>query len=297
MIVNGTITFRGRNIMSSIILVAETGSDITKVLANQYGIQMVPMHVSFENETLDDATFPVEKIVDYYKETGKLPKTSGSTPEDFINAFDEIQAKYPDAQILYLAYSAITTCSYQSAVIAAEGRKNITLIDTKQVSIGQGSIVIEVAKFLQKNPDATIEEVVVKANELIDKSKMCFLPDNLEFLRAGGRVSNVAFLGSRILGIHPCIEILKGKLVATKKYRGKMVKVAAKLIQEYAVNYNLEKDCLWLVHTVGLSDAVRKSVEAAAKECGFKELVWIQAAGVITTHGGPAAFGLAGFSE
>ena len=283
--------------MSSIILVAETGSDITKFLADQYNIQMVPMHVSFDNETLDDATFPVQKIVDYYKETGKLPKTSGSTPEDFIKAFDEIHAKWPDAHILYLAYSAITTCSYQSAIIASEGRDYVTAIDTRQVSVGQGAVVIEVAKFLQENPKATIEEAVGKTNELIAKAKMCFLPDNLEFLRAGGRVSNVAFLGSRILGIHPCIEILEGKLVATKKYRGKMVKVAAKLIQDYSVNYDLKKDCLWLIHTIGLSNEVRASVEAAAKECGFEKLMWIQAAGVITTHGGPAAFGIAGFSK
>ena len=38
--------------------------------------------------------------------------------KEFIEQkFDEIHAKYPDSQILYLAYSAITTCSYQSAII------------------------------------------------------------------------------------------------------------------------------------------------------------------------------------
>ena len=126
---------------------------------------------------------------------------------------------------------------------------------------------------------------------------MCFLPDNLEFLRAGGRVSNVAFLGSRILNLHPCIEILEGKLVATKKYRGNMTKVAARLIHDYAEHYNLKRDCLWLVYTTGLKDDVRQSVEAAAKECGFEKLQWIQANGVITTHGGPAAFGMAGFAK
>ena len=44
-------------------------------------------------------------------------------------------------------------------------------------------------------------------------------------------------------------------------------------------------------------DAVRQAVEEAAKALGFKKTRWIQAGGVITTHGGPAAFGLAGFSE
>lgn len=282
--------------MNSIILMAETGSDVSNELALQYGVQIVPMHVNFGEDTYDDGAFPVEKIREYYKETGKLPKTSGSTPEDFKHAFDEIHQKQPDAQILYLAYSAVTTCSYQSAVIAAEGRDYITIMDTKQVSVGQGAIVLTLAQMLKEKPEMTMEQAVEEANDLISRANMCFTPANLEFLRAGGRVSNVAFLGSRILNIHPCIEILDGKLVATKKYRGKMTKVAANLIKDYTENYYLEKDCLWLVYTIGLSDEVHESVEAA-KECGFEKLQWIQAGGVISTHGGPAAFGLAGFSQ
>lgn len=121
--------------------------------------------------------------------------------------------------------------------------------------------------------------------------------ENLEFLRAGGRVSNVAFLGAKLLNLHPVIEILDGKLVATKKYRGKMKKVAVQMLTEYAEKYNLERDCLWFVWVVGFPDAVRQAVEEAAKALGFKKTRWIQAGGVITTHGGPAAFGLAGFTR
>ena len=282
--------------MSNIILVAETGSDLTPELAEQYNIQMVPMHVAFDSTPIDDGSFHPNKIVAFYQETGKLPTTSGSTPEDFIKAFDEIHAKWPEAQILYLAYSAITTCSYQSAIIASEERDYVTAIDTQHVSIGQGLIVVEVAKYLQANPDVSIEEAAEFARRTALRANMCFLPDNLAFLRAGGRVSNAAYLGSRILSLHPCIEILDGKLMATKKYRGKMEKVAAQLIHDYTESYRLQRDELWLVYTVGLSDEVRQAVESAARDCGFQSLRWIMANGVITTHGGPAAFGLAGFS-
>ena len=106
-----------------------------------------------------------------------------------------------------------------------------------------------------------------------------------------------SFLGARLLNLHPVIEILEGKLVTTKKYRGKMRRVAAQMVTEYAEKYNLERDCLWLVWAIGLSDEVREAVEAAAKEAGFRQTKWIQAGGVITTHGGPAAFGLAGFTK
>ena len=150
--------------MSSIILVAETGSDITPELALQYNIQMVPMHVNFGEETLDDGSFHPQKIVEYYQQSGKLPKTSGCTPEDFVKIFDEIQ-------ILYLAYSAITTCSYQSAMIAAEGREYITLLDTKQVSVGQGNVVIAMAEILKDNPNMNMDEAVHAAKDLIARAK------------------------------------------------------------------------------------------------------------------------------
>lgn len=283
--------------MKKIILVAETGSDVHAELAKEYGVEIVPMHVSFDTETVDDGTFPVEKIVEYYRETGRLPKTSGSTPEDFAAVFDRIHAAEPQAQILYLAYSAITTCSMQSGVIAAEEREYVTIIDTKQVSVGQCNIVIAMAELLRENPDMTMEEAVAAANDFISRAKMCFMPDNLEFLRAGGRVSNVAFLGARILNLHPVIEILDGLLVATKKYRGKMEKVAAQLVADYAEKYELDRDSLWLAYSVGFSDALREIVETAANNAGFQRIRWIQTGGVITTHGGPAAFAIAGFAK
>ena len=284
--------------MKKIILLAETGSDVNAELAKEYGVEIVPMHVSFDTETMDDGAFPVEKIVDYYQTTGKLPKTSGSMPEDFEIVLDRIHAENPDSQILYLAYSAVTTCSMQSGVIASEDRDYVTIVDTKQVSAGQCNIVIKMAEILNENPDMTMEEAVVAANDLISRANMCFMPDNLEFLRAGGRVSNVAFLGAKLLNLHPVIEILDGLLMATKKYRGKMSKVAAQLVTDFAEKYDLDREeCLWFVHVTGFSDSVREIVENAAKEAGFKKTRWIQAGGVITTHGGPAAFGLAGFSR
>ena len=227
--------------MRSIILVAESGSDITPELAARYHIHVVPMHVAFDTEVLNDGEFPVQKICDYYNEAGKLPTTSGCAPEDFVEAFDRIHAAYPEAQILYLAYSAVTTCSYQSAVIAAEGRDYVTAIDTKQVSVGQATVVVEVAKQLEAHPEMSISQAAELATDVISRANMCFLPDNLEFLRAGGRVSNVVCLGSQILSLHPCIEILDGKLIATKKYRGKMEKVAAQLVRDYA-----EHSMIWI---------------------------------------------------
>ena len=283
--------------MRKIVLLAESGSDVNAELAREYDIEVIPMHVTFDDEVMDDGSFPVEKIRDFYLETGKLPKTSACTPIEFEEMYDRIHAQWPEAHILYLAYSAVTTCTYQSALIAAEGRDYVTAIDTKQVSAGQAAVVIKISTLLRENPDMTLEEAVEAAKHWSARAHMCFLPDNLEFLFAGGRVSNAAYVGSRILNLHPCIDVVDGKLVATKKYRGKMIKAADQLIRDYTAQYDFDKEELYFIYSIGLSDEVRQRAEEVAKECGFQSVRWILAGGVITVHGGPAAIGLAGFSK
>ena len=283
--------------MNNIILVAETGSDIPKDIAEKMGIFLVPMHVTMGDNTLEDGTFPVEKICEYYKNTNKIPKTSGSSPQDFIKVFDEIHKLYPDKQILHLAYSAVTTCSYQSALIASEDREYVTSIDTKHVSIGQAAIVIETARYLKENPNVTMEELIKEVSNICRRSQMCFIPGELEYLRAGGRVSNAVFIGGKILRIHPSIEIENGYLVAKKKYRGKMESIVPRLIEEYSQMKNLDKKEVYLLWSIGLTDTVRRVAEDKAKEIGFENIRWMQTGCVITTHGGPESFGIVGFSK
>lgn len=281
----------------NVVLLAETGSDIPPALANRYGIYLVPMHVSFDDQTKDDGTFPPEDVCNYFNRTGRVPKTSGCTPEDFQKVFDQIKREHPGKLILHLAYSAVTTCSYQSAIIAADGADNIVSLDTKQVSAGQAAIILTLARMMEQDPELSADAVITAAQELCRRARMSFLPDKLEYLRAGGRVSNVACLGGRILHIHPQIELQNGYLVAEKKYRGDLKKVVDQMICDYAEKRNLSRGRLWLLYSVGLPKDVRDTAEETAERIGFRKFDWLQTGCVITTHGGPGCFGLAGFSE
>ena len=283
--------------MSNIVLVAETGSDIPVDIAKRYGIHLVPMHVSFGTITLDDGTFPIDKIYSYYEETGHIPTTSGCSPGDFQKVFDAIHAQWPEKHILHLAYSAATTVSYQSAILAAADRDYVTSIDTKHVSVGQAAIVIQLAQVLEADPELSLEAAIDLTNQFCNDARMAFLPDNLAYLRAGGRVSNVAYMGSRLLHIHPTIEILDGLLVATTKRRGKLTKIAPRMIREYSQSQHLGKERLYLIWSPGLKEEVKRAAEAEAKECGFEKVIWMRTGCVITTHGGPGAFGIVGFSH
>ncbi len=282
--------------MSEILLMAESGSDLTTELAAQHHITLVPMHVSFGGETYDDGALPVQQMFDYYAKTRELPRTSGCTPGDFETAFDRVQCEHPGAQILHLAYSAVTTCSMQSAVIARDEREGIAIVDTKQVSAGQAAVVLAVAKYKEENPDATLEQLAQKGVEYGEQVRMGFIPGDLDYLRAGGRVSNAAYLGAKLLSLHPLIEILDGKLMSTKKYRGKKQKVIAQVVSEYTEQLDTQKP-LYLIYGKGLDDAIREEAEAIARGKGFADITWIQTGCVIAAHSGPGAFGVVGFAK
>lgn len=282
--------------MNNVIITVESGSDMPRDLAQYYGIRVVPMHITFGNQTKDDGSFPVSDICNYYETTGEIPKTSGSTPGDFITTFEKLHEEYPEKFILHLAYSAATTCSYQSAVFAAEGCSYITCVDTKQVAAGQTAVAVRVAQELKEHPEWSLEEAVRFAQKVIKSTEMCFVPKNLSFLRAGGRVSNAAALIGNILHLHPVIELKNGLLVAGKKLRGRMQRIIPKLMEEFAASKNLDRKMIWLEYSVGLPEEIKRIAEDTAHKLGFQTICWVSAGGVITTHGGPGAFGMAGYS-
>ena len=280
-----------------IILIAETGSDIPPALAQEYGIHLVPMHVSMGSQTLDDGTFRPEEVCAYYDKTGKVPTTSGSTLYDFELVYEKIFAQDPDARVLYLAYSSVTTCSYHSSTLALEGKPyaaNVRAVDTKHVSVGQCAVVIATAKWLKAHPDATLEEAAQAAEAIGLKTQMSFLPRNLDYLRAGGRVSNAVALVGNLLNLHPCIDIRDGILLAGKKYRGPMEKVFPGVIRDFVRKHDPDRSQVYLICSPYVDASAKAAAEAAAKEEGFDQIIWMDTGCVITCHCGPGAMGIVG---
>ncbi|MFR3275436.1 MAG: DegV family protein [Collinsella phocaeensis] len=278
-------------VVAQYVIVVESGSDVTPDLCERYGIVRAPMHVTIGDEVLDDGSISPLEIYSRCNEMGVLPKTSGCSPADFADVFDRIHAEQPGAQIIHLAYSAATTCSYQSALIAAEGRDYVHSIDTKFVSVGQSWIAQETAKFIEANPDATVEEVLTFAERASERVLLGFVPTDLAFLKAGGRLSNMAFLGAHLLKIKPCIEVTGGTFVATKKFRGSMLKVSKAFLDHMVSLGDIDYSWVGLAYSVGLSDELRDDMAAYAGELGFEDVTWTQVGGVISSHCGPTAFG------
>ncbi|MDY2777996.1 MAG: DegV family protein [Collinsella sp.] len=277
--------------MSKYVIVAESGSDLAPELAERYGIQIVPMHVTIGDQTYDDGSICGHEVYARSKELGVMPKTSAATVGDFATVFDRVHAERPDATILHLAYSAVTTCSHASALTAAEGRDYVVSIDTRSVSIGQSHVLVRTAAFLEEHPDASIEEISTFVEGVCSRVLLGFVPSDLAYLRAGGRLSNAQFLGAHLLKIKPVIEIIEGRFVATKKIRGSMRRAAVHFIDHLMSQGPVNMDRVGLAHSDGLPESIKRAVEDHVVKLGFRGFDWIEVGGMISSHCGPCAFG------
>lgn len=123
--------------MSRIILMAESGSDITPEQAKQNGIVIVPMHVSFGGETRDDGAFPTTEMFDFYKKHRELPRTSGCTPHDFEAVFERLDRELPGCVDSLSGVFRQHDLLMQSALDAGEAAERFVAIDTKSVRRGR----------------------------------------------------------------------------------------------------------------------------------------------------------------
>lgn len=277
--------------MGKYVIVLESGSDVSPELCERYNIVSVPMHVTVGDETVDDGTIDPMEIYSRCNEMCVMPKTSGCSPADFEVVFDRIHAEQPDATILHLAYSEITTCSHQSSKIAAQGRDYVYSMDTRFVSVGQTLVAVKTAQYIEEHPEASVDEIFAYTNSVMDRVLLGFVPTDLMFLKAGGRLSNAGFLGAYLLKIKPCIEVTGGKFVATKKFRGSMLKASRAFIDHMLSYGNIDFSQVGLAYSVGLSQELRDEMEDYAHKCGFENVTWTQVGGVISSHCGPTAFG------
>ena len=280
--------------MRRIILSTESGADIPKDLVEKYQIQVVPMHVIMDGKDYLDGELSVEEVFDYYSRTKKIPSTAATNVQEYHDLFTKIRVDFPDSIIIHIGYTSKASASFQSALIAAEDFEDLFLIDTLNVTGGLGAIVLYAATLLEEEPSLDHVHLIEKIQSVVPKTRLAFLPGSLDFLRAGGRVSNLAYIGGALLKIKPCIELKEGKLVSTKKYRGNMSIVAEKLMQDYLNQYDIDRKQLYLIYSIGLDESIKRQIEKSAKETGFENVTWMQAGAMISTHAGPGGFGIAG---
>ena len=196
--------------MKKIILVTESGADMPLDLVSAHNIQVVPMHVIMGDKSFADGSIEVAQVYDYYQKTKKIPSTSATNPDEFQDVFRRITQENPGCIIIHVGYSSKPSCTYQNSIIASEGMNNVYHADSLNVTGGLAEVVLKAAELIEKHPDMQPDDLVKKIESYAAKARVSFIPGDLVYLKAGGRVSNAAYLGGTLLQLKPLIEIING---------------------------------------------------------------------------------------
>ena len=206
-------------------LFTDTSANLPVSIIREYGIEVVPF-----SYTINGKEVPYSAETDFNGKAfyeamraGAEVKTSMINVSDFIAAFEQWIAK-GDA-VIYVGMSGGISGTAHSAKLAAEEllekypAAKIAAIDTYAASLGEGFLVIETAKMIERG-DPFLK--IVKKIELLRKN-MCqfFTVDDLAYLRKGGRISGAAAVVGTVLNIKPILRgDENGKIVLCGKIRG-----------------------------------------------------------------------------
>ncbi|WML49594.1 DegV family protein [Neobacillus sp. PS3-34] len=216
----------------SVRILADSACDLPIDFYEKNNVTLLPLKVHINDREYEDLKTIDPKTVYDSIRNGSVPKTSQTSPLLFEEAFTRMAQNNEDG--IYIAFSSQLSGTYQTAVMILEQVKetypdfNLTIVDTKCASIGQGLIVREAARLAAEN--ASKEEILKDVIFRSEHMEHLFTVEDLEYLAKGGRVSKAsAFLGG-LLNIKPLLNVEDGKLVPLEKIRGKK-KVLRRVIE------------------------------------------------------------------
>ena len=286
--------------MSRIIISTESGSDLPYKIVIPNNIEIIPMHVTFGKKTKYDGSFDINEIDEYFNTHRALPTTSAPNPQEYIRHFSAIFQKYPDCKIIHISYSSKLSASYQNSIIATKSFEDnsVVSIDSKSASIGAGVFVMKACEAVKKYSHMiSFEELVSFIKKQADKVCCDFLPDKLDYLKAGGRVSGIAHFTANVLNIKPSIKVDNGELVAGKKYRGNINRIAEIMLDDFISTYKPSKEFIVIAYTYGVSKPLLFFLKRKAHKLGFSKSWCFQLGSAVTSHTGPVGIGFAGIGS
>ena len=272
-------------------IISDSTCDLSKELVEKYDIEILPLYVCLNDKTMKDGDeVNPEDIYSYVNESGKLPSTSAANLGDYLDAFKPwVEQGY---QVVHFNISSEFSSSYRNACMAAEELGNCYVVDSRNLSTGQGLVVLHGAEMALNG--ATGEEIFNSCNEMTSKVEASFIVDKLDYLYKGGRCSALSAFGANLLSLKPCIEVVDGKMKPTKKYRGNFGRVLTSYVADKLKDRDdIDKKRIFVTHTKCDKEIVDSVIEAV-KEIApyFEEVIETTAGCTITTHCGPNTLGV-----
>ena len=217
----------------------DSGSSIKQNEKEALGVEILPLKIMLgDKEYVDGIDLPMDKFYDALINGKLFPKTSLPSlgeAEDLIKGYTSAG---DDVLIITISSGISGTFNALKTLFADEPK--VLVIDSKSAVGGVRILVHEANKYRDKS----LEFVGEKLTALVPRLRVVAVPETLEYLCRGGRLSRSAFTVGTLLQLKPLISIdsqWDGSVKVLSKVVGKrraMTAIASYLTAERCdVNY------------------------------------------------------------
>ena len=280
-------------------IITDTTADFPNGMAEQKGINLVPIHIIINDKPrLHGVDVVNQEVVEHLAQKDDV-NTEAPTPREYYLAFKKASEEYDQIYSLHVS-SELSEC-YNNARHGlrlfrkkqkAEDKgvlidNNIKIIDTRCASISQAMIVNRLANIIKTEQD--LEKIDKYIEWLIKKAIMFFVVDDLYWLKKAGNLNAVSGFFGKLFDVKPVVKLEGGELIPIDKPKGKDVAIDSmiRIIKETTPKYRRGVE-IWVGHSAALLDTkyVRKQLASSFKIEG-KKIPIVEAGPTIAAHTGP----------
>lgn len=274
-----------------VAVITDSATDIPSPLREQYGIEVVPLSLTFGDETfLDGVDLTSPEVLREIRERDMIPKTSQPPSSLFAGAFRTALDR--DMDVVCVDVSSDVSGTFNSARIAAEDvdPERIRVVDSRGATMQAGWVAVGAARAAQDGGD--LEAVTEAARDAIDRTQLLAVLQTLDNLYKGGRIGRARHMVGSALGIKPILGLVDG--VVTPVERARTWKRAVDRAMSLVDHHGPPSD-IAVLHVDSESDAASIANELGRRFPEAKVVVdW--AGSVILAYAGPGAVGIATLS-
>ncbi|MDD7772708.1 MAG: DegV family protein [Firmicutes bacterium] len=274
----------------NIKITADSTCDLSPQIIAEQNIDLVPLYVNKDGSFYRDGVdITPADIFAHVAAGGSLCSTAACNVEDYARRFQPLSQQYDG--VIHISLGGDFSSSYQNACIAAADYPNVRVIDSRNLSTGQGHVVMEACKLAKTMDD--LDAIAAELNDLTGRVETSFLLDRLDYMVKGGRCSMVAALGANLLQLKPSIEVADGKMRVCKKYRGSFSKSIVSYVKDRLKDRDdIIRDRVFITHTP-CDDKALAAVRRTVDEYGrFPTVMETNAGCTISCHCGPGCLGV-----
>lgn len=282
---------RKRGESMKIAVVTDSGSGLTKQQADELGIFYLPLQIIIQDKMfLDGENITVEEIYEYLR-NGEMPTTSMPPMGLVEELFTQLKEEGYEAVIAVPLSQGLSSTSSIMQAVAKEHDVKLHIIESYTTCNIQRYLAESAIKLVQQGLD--LDTICERLNASAADSGTLIIPDDLQHLKRGGRLTPLAAALGGLLKIKPILRLdreSEGKVDVFDKVRT-MSKAQSKAISTFQEHGLTTEYTLTVLHSGAPQEGEKLKVMMEEAFPGL-DLYYGLIGAVISAHTGVGCLGI-----